>query len=118
MEQGVVPQSCFTYAGQAEGQQCSKIEQGQCPSGGKATLYKVKSGSVVTPSTESEIMEEIYKNGPVEAAFEVYQVNPPLLVVYVSLSTTTGFLQLQEWYLHAPVRRFGWRTRHQDCRLG
>jgi len=74
MEDGVVSYDCFPYDGKADASStCSDIKSKKCPGSGKFSSYSVKKGSVVNPTSVSAIKEEIYKNGPVEAAFEVYQ---------------------------------------------
>jgi len=67
---GVVLDSCFPYS--AGNGQAAPCPSGQtCPGTGTWTKYHAKSNYAV--NGVSNIMQEIYNNGPVEAGFSVYQ---------------------------------------------
>lgn len=66
---GAVADSCFPYtAGSGKAPACAT----KCADGEAYTKYKCKKNSVVHPTSVDEIKSEIYKNGPVEGAFTVY----------------------------------------------
>lgn len=67
---GVVADSCFPYtAGGGVAPACRKT----CVDGSTPTRYSIESGSIVQPGDVASIQTEIMTNGPVEAAFSVYQ---------------------------------------------
>ena len=68
---GVVSDACWPYtSGGGDSGVCRKT----CSGSGQTWLkYKCKSGSVVHPLTVSGIQTEMYNNGPMEAAFTVYE---------------------------------------------
>lgn len=68
---GVVTDDCYPYAsGNGTTGDCL-ITGKVCPAGGSATFYKAASAYQVAADADS-IRAEIYANGPVEAAFIVY----------------------------------------------
>ena len=68
---GVVTEACWPYtSGGGDSGVCRKTCTG---SGQTWTKYKCKTGSVVHPTSISGIQTELYNNGPMEAAFTVYE---------------------------------------------
>ena len=67
---GAVSESCFPYtAGTGIEAECAT----SCADKEPWKKYKCKHGSIVHPETVSQIKSELYKNGPLEGAFEVYE---------------------------------------------
>jgi len=67
---GIVTDTCLPYtSGTGDEGRCIK----QCATGGAFTKYKCKKGSVVEATTPSQIKSNIYKMGPMETAFQVYE---------------------------------------------
>jgi cathepsin B len=67
---GIVTDSCFPYtAGPGTEAPCAS----KCVDGSAWKKYKCKQNSIVHPTTPDEIKTEIYKNGPMEGAFTVYE---------------------------------------------
>eukprot|EP01027_Heterolobosea_sp_BB2_P008306 GEZU01012330.1.p2 GENE.GEZU01012330.1~~GEZU01012330.1.p2 ORF type:complete len:314 (+),score=93.79 GEZU01012330.1:119-1060(+) len=70
IQKGVPADSCVPYtSGSGQNGKCPS----SCTNGSKMTLYKVKPGSLVQPTTVAAIQNLIMTSGPVEAAFSVYQ---------------------------------------------
>jgi cathepsin B len=68
---GVVTDACWPYSsGSGDSGVCRKTCTGSAQTWDK---YKCKAGSVVHPISVSGIQTELYNNGPVEAAFTVYE---------------------------------------------
>lgn len=68
--EGLVTDSCDPYtSGDGSVATCTK----QCSDSESWKTTKCQSGSIVNPTTVSGIKAEIYKNGPAEGAFSVYQ---------------------------------------------
>lgn len=70
---GIVSDKCFPYtSGDGTAPQC--LSGDSCAdSSVEFAKYKCAEGSVVVGSTPREIKEEIFKNGPMETAFTVYE---------------------------------------------
>jgi cathepsin B len=66
---GIVSDSCFPYtAGSGTEAKCVS----SCVNGEDWKKYKCKKGSIVHPTTVEGIKSEMFKNGPMESAFTVY----------------------------------------------
>jgi len=69
-QNGIVTDSCFPYqAGSGYAPACAS----SCADGSSFTKFKCVSGSIRQSQGASQIASEIYTNGPVEAAFTVYE---------------------------------------------
>ncbi len=68
---GVVSDACWPYtSGGGDSGSCRKT----CTGSGQAwNKYKCKSGSTVHPTSVQGIKDQLYNNGPMEAAFTVYE---------------------------------------------
>lgn len=67
---GTCTESCFPYSsGGGSAPACPT----KCKDGSALKLYKIKKGSIVTPSGVTSIQTSIMNDGPIEAAFTVYQ---------------------------------------------
>lgn len=67
---GIVSDSCFPYtAGAGKAPKCATT----CSSGEPWKKYKCQTGSIVEATTPAQIKAEIFKNGPMETGFTVYQ---------------------------------------------
>jgi cathepsin B len=69
---GVVSEACWPYSSGGTGESgiCRKF----CAVSGESWLkYKCKSGSVIHPTTVYAIKTELYDNGPMEAAINVFE---------------------------------------------
>jgi cathepsin B len=70
-QHGIVTDACFPYtAGSGRAPACSTSS---CKDGSKPVKFQCVHGSVRQSKGESQIRSEIYQNGPVEAAFTVYE---------------------------------------------
>jgi cathepsin B len=59
---GTVEDKCLPYD-----MNCARCREVNC------VHYKCKAGSISTPKNNDKTMDEIYKNGPIEGAFDVYR---------------------------------------------
>ena len=68
---GAVSEECFPYESQSG--VAPACPSKQCPGSGTWTKNKCAAKSVTNPLTINGIQTELYNNGPVEAAFTVYE---------------------------------------------
>jgi cathepsin B len=72
-ETRVVTDDCYPYtSGNGVTGSCL-LESSECPSGSGSTKRYHAASAYSVSSNQEDIMQEIYKNGPVEAAYMVYQ---------------------------------------------